>query len=286
MRGDEIMNSARKPEVQSPQPKIGAAFTLIELLVVIAIIAILAAMLLPALTRAKAASQSVACLSNLKQLQTGYLMYADENDDKQPPVFAQAAGPGDITTLPGSWVVGSARTDTNTDNIKAGVSYRYVGSPGVYHCPADKSTVMGHPGLIRTRSYSLDAWVHSRDGFYEANGVDIRSIYYTIGPYKVSQHKQPGPSGVWVFIDEHEQSIASGCFCIGQPSDDPDALWWLSTPADRHQQGCNLSFLDGHVEHWKWKAPKIYKGFDVPAAPGGDTDDLKRLLKAVPQDPL
>jgi prepilin-type N-terminal cleavage/methylation domain-containing protein/prepilin-type processing-associated H-X9-DG protein len=262
-------------------------FTLIELLVVIAIIAILAALLLPTLSKGKSSGQSTSCLNNLKQLQAGFLMYADDNGDRQVPLMAQAVG-SDFQDLPGSWVVGYVRRDTNSDNIKTGVMYPYVGSPGVFHCPADRSTVSGSSGLSRMRSYSRCGWVHALEDFAEGNGIDIRSSYYTIGPYKVSQHLNPPASGIFVFIDEHESSIFCGGFIIGQPA------WvsggslqpsWLSLPADRHQQGCNLSFLDGHVEHWRWKAPKVYRGYNFPATPGGDAYDLARLQEAVPHDP-
>jgi prepilin-type N-terminal cleavage/methylation domain-containing protein/prepilin-type processing-associated H-X9-DG protein len=267
------------------------AFTLIELLVVIAIIAILAAMLLPALSKAKASGQSVACRNNLKQLQMGYLMYADANNDCQPPSKSQAAGLGDVANLPGSWVVGSAKTDTNTANIEAGVIFPYVRSPGVYRCPADHSTVRGVPGLLRTRSFSLDAWLRASDDFYRANGSAWVPQDYPWGPCKVSGHHLPPPSGVFVFLDEHEQSIDCGTFAITQPSwlvDMPDAkIWdstWFSLPADRHQQGCNLSFLDSHVEHWRWQAPKRHRGWITPATSDSDIADHHRIQEAVPHD--
>jgi prepilin-type N-terminal cleavage/methylation domain-containing protein/prepilin-type processing-associated H-X9-DG protein len=261
-------------------------FTLVELLVVIAIIAILAAMLLPGLSKAKAAAQSTSCLSNLKELQIGYLVYAGENNDNQPPETARAAILGDVKDLPGSWVVGSAKTDTNSINIQAGLLYPYVGSPSVYHCPADKSTVAGAPGLLRTRSYSKSGWVRSPIDSYQANGTDAESKFYPWGSFKISQHQNPSPSAVWVFIDEHEQSITAGWFMISQPSwvESGGNDSWLSLPADRHKQGCSLSFLDGHVEHWSWKAPKRYEGWGAPAATGGDLADLQRLEEGVPHD--
>jgi prepilin-type N-terminal cleavage/methylation domain-containing protein/prepilin-type processing-associated H-X9-DG protein len=269
----------------------GAAFTLIELLVVVSIIGILAALLLPALAKCKASSQSINCLSNLKQLQAGYLMYALDNDDSQPgPEIIMAPNLVDVQSYANFWVNGSARTDTNTDNIKAGAIYRYVGSPAVYHCPADKSTVLGNPSLLRVRSYSKDGWMFAPGGVYDAYGIHMKAEMWPWGRYKVSEHQKPGPSGVWVFIDEQERSIESGYFILSQPAwvfgGDPKAVpWWESLAADRHRQGCNLSFLDCHVEHWKWQAAKVYKGFDVPASPGGDSDDLRRLQDGVPHDP-
>jgi type II secretory pathway pseudopilin PulG len=103
---------------------------LIELLVVIAIIAILAAMLLPALSKAKAAGQSASCANNLKQLQLGYISYVSDNNDQLPPNNASAAGT-DVRSRSGSWVVGSAKTDTNSVNIEAGVIFPMVKAPGV-----------------------------------------------------------------------------------------------------------------------------------------------------------
>ncbi len=286
----QLAVSTRNARLMLTNPKSNSAFTLIELLVVIAIIAILAAMLLPALAKAKASGQSSGCLSNLKQLQLGFLMYADDNQDRQPPEVAQGGTSlTAIHNLPGSWVVGNARTDTNTANIQAGVIYPYVNGAGVYHCPADKAVVDSYPGLPRTRSYSRDGWVRAPEDHYDAapDGTVIGSIQFPWGPYKVSQHRLPPPSSVFVFIDEHEQSINAGMFIINQPawvSGSPDD--WLSLAADRHSQGCNLSFLDGHVEHWHWKAPKVYHGYGAPASSPGDTNDLRRLREDVPHDLL
>jgi prepilin-type N-terminal cleavage/methylation domain-containing protein/prepilin-type processing-associated H-X9-DG protein len=275
----------------------GVGFTLIELLVVIAVIAILAAMLLPALAKAKAEGLSASCRNNLKQLQAGYLMYVDDNHDLQPPNKAlpgppRSDPPGDTRGIAGSWVLGEAKTDTDTSNIEAGVLFRYVGSAKVYHCPGDRSTLWKNAELSRVRSYSLDSWLHSVDSIYYGH-----STFFTNGPwgsFNLAGHHLPPPSGVFAFIDEHEESIDAGIFVIHQPAwvdslgndpNDPDSEYWYSLPADRHRQGCNLSFLDGHVEHWRWQAPKVYKGFHVKATPGPDTADLHRLEEAIPYDP-
>src|SRR5262245_8725571 len=130
-------------------------FTLIELLVVIAIIAILAAILLPTLARAKSTAQRTACNSNLKQLQAGWFMYVHDHNGSLPPNRA-GLQQFDTVSLGGSWVLGNAQLDTTTSNIEAGVIFDYINATKVYRCPADHSTVTGNPTLRRFRSYSMN----------------------------------------------------------------------------------------------------------------------------------
>ena len=257
------------------------AFTLMELLVVLAVIAALAGMLLPALCKAKGSAQSVACLSNLRQLQLGYILYVLENADWLPPNRARTLSAGEVENVAGSWVLGNAQRETNSLNIEAGVLYKFVGSSArVYHCPADQSRVWHHPGSWRQRSYSLDCWLNSS---YDANSLHWDPTSYIWMKTRLSAIHHADEA--FAFIDEQEQSLDAGLFVIEEPRWlGVNGYHWFSLAADRHERGCNLSFLDGHASHQHWEAPKVYAGFAAPVTPGGDYRDHDQLHLVVPYD--
>jgi prepilin-type N-terminal cleavage/methylation domain-containing protein len=211
-------------------------FTLIELLVVIAIIAILAAMLLPALSKAKTKAQGIGCLNNLKQLQLCWLFYADDNGGNLVP---NGDGGGD------GWVGGWLPTATDATNINklkppAGKLWPYNQSAGIYRCPADKSSVriLGR-NYPRVRSLSMNGNMNG-NSWYTA----IIPKWWTYR--KVDQIVQPSSS--FVFLDEREESIDDGYFLV--VLDKPNI--WGNLPAIYHNGACGLSFSDGHSEIKKW----------------------------------
>src|SRR5215475_8190337 len=125
---------------RSLKPLRRSAFTLIELLVVIAIIAILAALLLPALARAKAKGRQIACLNNLRQLQVGWIVYIDEHNNRLPENRGGLGGPF-YASPPNSWIIGNAVKDGDPRTLENGSLFTYTRSRAIYRCPSDSSTL-------------------------------------------------------------------------------------------------------------------------------------------------
>jgi prepilin-type processing-associated H-X9-DG protein len=257
----------------------GLAFTLIELLVVLGTIGILAGLLLPALGAAKKSAQATACRGNLKQLQVAWLSYVQDNGDSFPPNISRQVGFDQINLAVdgrASWVLGNPKLDTNTARIEAGVLFKQVGSALAYRCPADKSTVRDQPSLLRTRSYSTPEFFNS-DILSDSAADTLKDSEFIL--MKASQLVNPGPSRSFVFIDEHEMSIDDGIFGMQVPTPPgPGQNWiWGAFPGDRHNNGVNLSFADGHVEYHPWRAHRriiSYPGGKTPISPD-DTANLE-----------
>jgi prepilin-type processing-associated H-X9-DG protein/prepilin-type N-terminal cleavage/methylation domain-containing protein len=256
------------------RPPLQRAFTVIELLVVIVVITILAGVLLPGLSRAKAKAQSISCMNNLKELQLAWIVYADDNNQLLP-ANQLFVGTGPASSPPGCWVLGNAQMDLTSANIQQGVLFPYARSAAIYHCPSDQATVVGAPTQPRTRSYTLSGYLGCSNPLPEwASRMKTR---YS----QVSCMTGPSPTGLFVLIEEHEKSIEDGFWefsFVGGPYGDA----WDSLPSDRHNQGCNLSFADGHVDLWKWSWPKRFSRYFQPAFPTQDLSDLRKLQAACP----
>lgn len=254
-----------------------AAFTLIELLVVIAIIAILAAMLLPALAKAKGKAQARQCANNLRQLQLAWTLYETDNNDAFPANVSKMIG-GRPTAYSNSWILGNAQYDTNVATLTNGCLYASVGSPAVYRCPSDRSLIQG-TRVSRLRSYSVEGWLGSNFNIYGNVWPSLEAAPFPgyIFKTRLTYITSPGPSEVFAFLDEHEESIDDGLFFIGSG----DYANWNDLPADRHSRGCNLSFLDGHVEYQRWRAPKRFSAH-LERSKADDLLDLRDLQRRLP----
>jgi prepilin-type N-terminal cleavage/methylation domain-containing protein/prepilin-type processing-associated H-X9-DG protein len=267
---------------QDRPPTHNHGFTLVELLVVIAVIAILASLLLPALNRAKSKAEGMFCLNNTKQLLVAWQVYADDHDGL---LAYNVGGNGIRGVAPDTklnWVDNIMSWDTfNSDNTNLATITdaslgSYSRSVAIYRCPSDKvlSAKQQRAGwTARIRSYSMNAMVGDA-GEVSKSGVNENNPNY-VQFFKVTSI--PLPYKIFIFLDEHPDSINDGYFLDKRPYPDKE---WIDLPASYHNGGASFSFADGHSEmhHWQnpsTKQPPIPKSLNLPMdIPEGEYADF------------
>jgi len=271
-----VVSQPREPRAApTPPPRFESAssrkaFTLVELLVVIAVIAILASLLLPALSKGKARAQTIDCIDHLRQLQLCWHMYAQDNENTLVPnnfvyyVTMGSTNPPFLGANGSSWCRSVAKLDPNPINDQSSMLFEYNRNPAIYHCASDTSTVTDQPALLRNRSFNMSNSINCTNDNYFKKETEIKSS-----------------STLFVFIDTDADAILDASFGIN-PIGSYFQNSWLDIPADRHNtRGANLTFADGHVETIKWKERKIERFPGSIVTSPDDLEDLRRLQQCI-----
>ena len=254
-----------------------SAFTLIELLVVIAIIAILAAMLLPALSKAKSKAQGTGCMSNLHQLQLAWIMYSGDFNERLALTGGEGQTAQSITDpliTNGNWVHGrmdkTGVASTDPSLVQAGSLFPYSRNVKIYKCPADQKTQPNASGVLTltTRSMSMNCWMNPMDLGSPPFGGGLARVFR-----KQTDITSPSPVNCWVLLDESPGSINDGWFVCDQfvyP------MQWVDIPASYHNNACGLSFADGHAQIKKWMDNAVL-AYGKPGGPTGNKVNVQQL---------
>ncbi len=220
------------------------AFTCVELVTVLAVLALMVLLLLPAFARGRVNDHAFQCQNNLRQLLNGWRMYASDSADRLPDAFL--------------WTPGTLSYDGHPDNtnvalIKQSLLWAYVNSLPIFKCPADRS-LSGPPtgmvGMPRTRSYSMSQSFRTSP-----------TQHWSSPPWRIYRRTadvdDPSPADLWVFLEEHSDSINDAAFSVAMDSQLQNARW-QSMPAAFHEGSCGFSFADGHTESHKWKDRRTF----------------------------
>ena len=281
----------------SPRGQPVEAFTLVEVLVVVAVITILAALLLPVISRSRQKTQGAYCLNNGRQLMTALTLYGGDYHDLFPP------NPDDANTIPGhNWCSGDAgvgrpqefNPDLLRDPNRCLVAPYLSGNVSVFHCPADKRTGLYQGAdpywlgktVPAARTFSMSQAVGTicpgfdRDGSHEGaptlsvNGPWLNnhhnhrrdSPWLTYG--KFSNIRAPGPAMLWILVDEDVNNLNDAAFAFGM-----EHPQWFDVPGTYHNGGCGFAFADGHSESHHWQSPSPKKGHQAPVSSPQDLKD-------------